>query len=74
MSNGSTVNISGNGIIIDCVQLCQDIFHALEYIEQHVSISLTRSSLSVLLNARPIVLLASINRVQSDQKFHSLPE
>lgn len=37
MFNGSAVNISGNSIIINCIQLCQDIFYALEYIEQHVS-------------------------------------
>lgn len=41
MFNGSTVNNSGNSIIVDRIQLCQDIFYALEYIEQHVSIHQT---------------------------------
>lgn len=38
MFNGCFVNFPRNSSIVNRIKLCQNIFYALEYIEQHVSI------------------------------------
>lgn len=40
MFNCCFIDIFGDCASVNCIELCQNIFHALEYIEQHVSTNL----------------------------------